>query len=85
MKITHEINSLYEFEAWSGAKWTKEKLMAQGIDEEFIAYCEDIFPDGCTDTELNDFLWFESDMIFNAFGLDENGDPIEEEEEEEEE
>lgn len=82
MKITHEVNSLYEFDAWSGAEYTKEKLLARKIDEEFMQYAEEIFPDGCTDTELNDLLWFESDMIFEHFGLDENGDPKDEEVEE---
>lgn len=84
MKITHEVNSLYEFEAWSGAQYTKNKLMENGIDEEFINFAEELFPDGCTDMELNDLLWFESEMIFEHFGLDENGDPKEEEDETEE-
>lgn len=75
MKITTEINSLYEFEAWSGAVYTKKKLMENGIDEEFIACAEDILGDEISDTALNDFLWFESDMIFDYFGLDEDGNP----------
>lgn len=77
MQVTTEVTSLYAFEAWRGAVYTKKKLMENGIDEDFISFAEDLFPEGCTDTELNDLLWFESDTIFEHFGLDENGDPLE--------
>lgn len=70
MQVTSEVTSLYAFEAWSGAVYTKTKL------------AEELFPEGCTDTELNDLLWFESGMIFEHFGLDENGDPVENAEDE---
>ena len=76
MKVTSEVTSLYAFEAWSGAVYTKTKLMENGFDEDFMSFAEELFPEGCTDTELNDLLWFESDMIFEHFGLDENGDPL---------
>ena len=77
MQVTTEITSLYAFEAWSGAVYTKTKLMENGIDEDFISFAEELFPDGCTDMDLNDLLWFESDMIFEHFGLDECGNPVE--------
>ena len=51
MTITTEINSLYAFEAWSGAVYTKNKLMKNGIDEDFIAYAEDILGDEITHIE----------------------------------
>ena len=85
MQVTSEVTSLYYFEAWSGAIYTKNKLMENGINEEFISFAEEIFPDGCTDTELNDFLWFETNLIFEHFGLDENGDPLENEDDEDDE
>ena len=56
MTITTEINSLYAFEAWSGAVYTKNKLLAAGIDEDFILYAEEILGENCSDTELNDFF-----------------------------
>ena len=35
-----------------------------------------------TETELNDYLWHESEDIFDRLGLDENGKPIDEDDEE---
>lgn len=35
-----------------------------------------------TDTEVNDYLWFERDEIYSNLGLNENGELEEEEEEE---
>lgn len=84
MTITTEISNLWSFEAWSGAKYTKDRLLENGIDDEFITYAEEILGDNCSDTELNDFLWFESDMIFEHFGLDELGIPKNDEEDNEE-
>lgn len=35
---------------------------------------EEIFADTIpTETEVNDFLWFERDYIYESLGLDENG------------
>lgn len=30
---------------------------------------EEIYPEGMTETELNDLLWFESDMIYEWLGI----------------
>lgn len=30
---------------------------------------EKIFPDGCTETELNDFLWFDEEYILSALDI----------------
>lgn len=68
--------SLHNFPAWSGAVDTKEKILAEDKEEEFEQYIEDIFPDGCTDTQLNDILWFEEESIFEY--LDINGEDDEE-------
>ena len=85
MIIKTEIYSLEKFEAWSGAVYTKEKIIDAGKGELFMQIVEDIFPDGATDTQLNDLLWHDSTYCFELVGLDENGDVPEEEEEEEEE
>ena len=63
MIITKDI-SLENFEAWSGAKKTLEILVNENKVLEVENYLYDIFPEGCTETELNDFLWFETDFIF---------------------
>lgn len=81
MIIKQEINDLSHFEAWSGAARIKNKLLAAGIDEDFIEYAESVLGEEITEGVLNDFLWFEAAEIFDHFGLDENGDPKSEDEE----
>lgn len=66
MKITKEI-SLYDFEAWSGAKDTLGELTISEC-EQLEAILEDIHPDGMDETQLNDILWFENDWIAECLG-----------------
>ena len=72
--VEFDINN---FEAWSGAVDTKNRIIEEGKAEAFNSLVEDIFPDGCTETEMNDFLWFDDEQIFDMLGI------VEEEEEEE--
>lgn len=68
MIITSDI-SLYNFEAWSGGKSTLDRIISEGKCEEVEALLEELYPDGMTDTELNDILWFESDWIYESVGI----------------
>ena len=63
MKLCREITSLEDFEAWSGGKYMYDEILNAGLGDEFIAMLEELYPDGMTDTQLNDILWFESDWI----------------------
>ena len=84
--VKTELDSIRDFDAWSGAKDTLENIIAAGKIDELDSLAEEYFPDGCTDTELNDWLWFDSDSIYEYLGLDENGEiPTEDEEDEDEE
>lgn len=61
MKVYSEI-SLSRFEFWSGAK----ELAAQLTEEQFDmveVMLEDNYPDGISETEINDLFWFEQDTI----------------------
>ena len=64
IKINSELESLAEFEAWSGGKDTLQAVIDAGKLGQLDMIAEEIFPEGCTDTELNDWLWFDSDFIF---------------------
>ena len=69
MKIISE-TSLDRFEAWSGGRDTLDVLIEKDLCDQLEAMLEnDIFPDGCTDTELNDLLWFEQDTIAEWLGF----------------
>ena len=85
MEIKTELTDLYDFEAWSGATDAKNAIIAAGKGEEFISALEDAYPDGITNTELNDLLWFEPEYCYELVGLDENGEEPSDEDEEEEE
>lgn len=76
MKITMEIDSIENFKAWSGGKDTLDGIINLGYDyiNKLNDLAEEVFTDGCTETELNDWLWFDREFIYNDLGLDENGE-----------
>jgi hypothetical protein len=77
MKIISEL-TLYQFDAWSGAVETKNAIIAAGKENEFDSMIYDLYPNGMTDTELNDFLWFDEEYIFEYLGIDQEQDEEEE-------
>ena len=70
MKITSEI-SLKNFKAWSGAKNTLNKLIELDKCEDLEFILDDLYPDGLTDTQLNDILWFDDEWIYETLGIEE--------------
>ena len=80
MKVYREVNSVYDFEFWSGADDTIKKVIEADKEDEFWDFIEEYF----SETELNDFVWFESDYIYEHIGLTEDGELPEDEEEDEE-
>ena len=79
MKVYEELN-LRDFNTWSGATITKERIINEGKEEEFEELIEELFSDGLSATKLNDILWFEDEWIYSCLGIV----SLEEEEEEEE-
>lgn len=61
MKIYSEI-SLSEFDFWSGAKEFAAQLTEKQFDM-VESILEDCYPDGLTDTEINDLFWFDQDTV----------------------
>ena len=83
MKIVSEI-TLADFEAWSGARETLQHIIDEGGCEQLEAVLEDLYPDGMTDTQLNDILWFEPEWCYEMAGVsDPNAEDDEDEDEEE--
>lgn len=72
MKIYKE-ESLSDFEFWSGAVGRAENLTDEefGIIEDAL---EEMFPDGMTETEINDFFWFDFDTIAQWLGYEDEED-----------
>lgn len=85
-----EIKKEYSFEdlkdmVWSGAVDTLETIEEKGKEEELMQLLEENFSDIPTDTEVNDFLWFEDDYIFEQLGINEDEDEDDEDEDDDEE
>ena len=74
MKVTNENLSLINFEAWSGAKDTKETIINEGKIDEFDALIEELYPDGIDETSLNDLLWFETEWLYENLGIETDED-----------
>ena len=60
--------------SWSGALDTLKDIEEADKEDELMYLLEEIFTDTIpTETEVNDFLWFERDYIYESLGLDGNG------------
>ena len=70
MKIISEKN-LRDFNAWGGAIETKKIILDAGLEEEFEEIIEECNPEGISDTNLNDILWFDRDWVLEILGIEE--------------
>lgn len=78
--------SLCCFEFWGGAEERASVLTDEDFDD-IEAQLEDLYPDGISEAEINDFFWFEEDTIAQMLGFsdweelerDHNGDDDEDE------
>lgn len=77
MKIYTE-TGLDSFKFWSGARDTIEELTKDEIKEiEAILEELDVDDEGMSDTEVNDFFWFERDTIAEWLGYNDFDEIIE--------
>lgn len=77
--ITKEIQNIYQLSdnTWSGGHDTVQTIIGHGspYTDRLEQHLEEMFSDRTpSDTELNDYLWFESEEIYKAIGLNENGE-----------
>ena len=68
MTITYELD-LNSFQAWSGAKDTLDRVQREGKCAELENILEELYPDGMTETQLNDLLWFDSESVYEWLGI----------------
>ena len=65
MKVYTELETgadLLNFPAWAGGKTWLSEIEKSGKENEVFEYLEEIFPEGATDTEINDTLWFDDNL-----------------------
>ncbi len=79
MEIRKEISGFYGLAdmVWSGAVDTITDIQNANKEDEFMNFLEMVFMDReepPTDTEVNDFIWFERDYIYSNIGLTEDGE-----------
>ena len=61
--------SLRYFEFWSGAKANAEMMTAEELDS-VESELEAMYPEGMTDTEINDLFWFDFEYVCDLIGLE---------------
>lgn len=77
MQYLVDTDHLYKFDAWSGAKARLDELVKHQAAYDYIEFYIDewteMSEEPVTETEINDFLWLESDDLLKQNGfLDEN-------------
>jgi hypothetical protein len=69
MKLYSETR-LIDFQAWSGAIDTKNTIIDYDKTDEFDNLIEEIYPDGLSETQLNDILWFDSEWVLEQLKIE---------------
>lgn len=73
-----DFDDIYQ-NSWSRAVDTLNTISNEGKEDDLMKLLDELYPDGVDENDLNDFLWFDDDYIFNELGIN-----LEEEEGEEE-
>lgn len=78
--VTNEMDfdDLMNF-CWRGAVDTLKVIEDNGKQEEFMSMLSDLFNEGATLTEINEYLWLDDDSIFADLGISDDKDEGEEE------
>jgi len=69
MKLFSE-TKLVDFQTWAGATDTKNIIIDNDKAEDFDYLIEEIYPDGLSETQLNDILWFDSEWVLEQLGIE---------------
>jgi len=68
MKATSELN-LRDFDFWRGAK--QHNFDYDDLNN-LESTLESIYPDGMSETQVNDLFWFDEEFLCECIGLDYN-------------
>lgn len=79
MKVTIDIDTFEDLykNSWSGAIDTLNDIQNAGKEEELMQHLEEVFADGYelpSETTVNDYLWHDREFVYEAVGLNENGE-----------
>ena len=82
IQYINTIDNFYELYdlCWSGAINTLDTIESLDKEDELMSLLDDMFSynESCTLTDINDFLWFDSEYIYESLGLEltDDGEPI---------
>lgn len=68
MKVYSEI-SMRDFCPWSGAKYAYARIEREGKLDDLESIIEELYPEGCSETTINDLLWFDDEYLFDLLGI----------------
>lgn len=63
-----------EFTPWRGAVSTYDAIAKENKLDDLDFLLEELYPEGISEGQLNDILWFESDWVYAQLGI---GDVVE--------
>ena len=69
MKVYKEVNSAYDFDFWCGGEATAKYLTNDEIEQVF-SILDDLYPEGLSETKINDIFWFDDDVIAEWLGYE---------------
>ena len=69
MKVIYYLG-IRDFDAWDEALNVKNRIIEEGKADMFDSFMDDLYPEGISAGDLNDFLWFSKDNIYNWLGMD---------------
>ena len=67
-----DFDDIYQ-NSWSGAVDTLNTISNEGKEDDLMELLDELYPDGVDEIELNDFLAFEDDYIFQNLDIDLGG------------
>ena len=81
MIVRKEVN-FYDIResAWGVATFTLNTIEDHDKEQEFMDLLDELYPNGADETELNDFIAFEDDYIFECLGITDDDDDDEDDE-----
>lgn len=67
-----------DYQPWAGAIDIYSLIDCSNKLEELDNLITECYPEGLTETELNDLLWFDSDWVLSSLGIeDDDNDKLE--------
>lgn len=63
------VDTTANYKPWCGAVSTYETIVEEDKLDDLDFLLEELYPEGISESHLNDILWFESDWVFAQLGI----------------